>query len=449
MTWMHGLTLLICLLPALSPAGLDEQDGKKEEMPAFELVDVVALDKVKLLGGVKRNYQIKMPEEDWESLPRLIRVDLTVLPSTGNAGGSWHSHAIYAHRNFTIEFDGRLLTCIGAVSAALYAGGETKFRTLEQTTTITQIHNHFTNPVNGRFPKASKVSPVFLLTDSAKAFRIYYKNQPIALVGNERDLKPFKGEMPVEETAIERQLRMARKSIETLRKQFDSGARRLGDDWANPYMELAKTYHKQLKIREEMWVKANRSDMITLYRDELERVRQLPKLAEARNLMARAKVPESTPTRVETAPPPAEKAQTHPAKEPKFAKDHLAEIAVLSNSKVSVAELKRGTGRLNGSSVKVSWVAKELVGRDFLCVGRKATPKYKIIVTKPGYLFVIKGSDEILSPTGLTWTETKKWVMGSYVSGIYRTPVNEGQKLELSGCELSLVADKIHVQVPD
>jgi len=154
---------------------------------------------------------------------------------------------------------------------------------------------------------------------------------------------------------------------------------------------------------------------------------------------------QASPQRVEVTPA----VSAAPAKTSAFAKDELAEIAVFSDSKVNVGELRKGSRRLNGNSSKFTWVAKELVGRDFLRVGWKASPKFRIVVTEPGYLYVIRASDEFRAATGLDWTETQKWIMGPYVWGIYRTPLQAGQKLDWSGRELSVVADKIHLHAPE
>jgi hypothetical protein len=443
--------LLLLVFPIIARAQLDERDGKTELMPEFKLVEIVKLDKAKLLGGVEKNYQIKMSDEDWENLPRLIRADFLYLPKSGNHGGAWASHAIYPHRNFSIEFDGRMVTCIGAVSVAMYAGGETKFRTLEQTTRINQIDNIFANPTQGRFSKPSKCSPVFLVSAEAKAFRIYYKGRPIATVGKEEDLpklqtppvtadappktetRPSPAPSPAAKTAPSPTPAAAAgdSELKKLQATFQIELKFLNTRWAQSTMRLASQYERALEQREQAALQSGDRELAGKYRSEIERIAGIEAIVSAKNVLA-----EKTNSPTASSPAPSKPKELG-----------LAEIEIARREEIRVARLAPGVPRLFGRvHARIEAVGEELSGAYLSQAAWQSTPTYDVTVTKPGYLYAIRFFEDTRKATKLEWEERPTAVTGPYIYDVYRTVVSEGQRIRISNLELGLIAGEIEVK---
>jgi len=125
----------------------------------------------------------------------------------------------------------------------------------------------------------------------------------------------------------------------------------------------------------------------------------------------------------------------------------LADIEVEATGPVSVQKLTKGVNRLSGDlKTPIYSVSKELTDASFIQVPSKSTPSYKVTVTKPGYLYVMKGTGKALDPTGLKWQTCSKALAGSLLSGRYRAHVRKQQQFNLSTEEVSLIAGKIDLK---
>jgi Leucine-rich repeat (LRR) protein len=127
----------------------------------------------------------------------------------------------------------------------------------------------------------------------------------------------------------------------------------------------------------------------------------------------------------------------------------LAEITIVAaHKKLKVVPMKKGVVRLTGGyKAKVSRFADELAGSHLTVVPWKSTMTYDIVVNKPGYLYAIKGSK--VTYEGLPWQPRADFISGSYLKGGKRVAVLAGQRIQLKGYELGLIAGKIVLASPN
>ncbi len=124
----------------------------------------------------------------------------------------------------------------------------------------------------------------------------------------------------------------------------------------------------------------------------------------------------------------------------------LAEVEIEGGNH-TIAVLQPGVDRLTGKTkAKIQNVGDELAGRPFTVVPWKSTPSYRVRVTRPGYIYALKGSDDDRRKSGLTWEHRRGAISGSFLDGAYRAEVSADQLIEIAGYELSLVAGRILVK---
>lgn len=125
----------------------------------------------------------------------------------------------------------------------------------------------------------------------------------------------------------------------------------------------------------------------------------------------------------------------------------LAEVSVTAPPSGAVARLEPGVKRLSGSvAAKVKEVGEELAGASFTVVPWKSSPEYVITVTRPGYLYFLKGSQQEREKLGPGLEHRPDAVSGAFLAGAYRIKVNKDQQFTIGGYELSIVAGKIELK---
>ena len=155
-----------------SNAFAEQAANKKELTPAFKCIRVHELDRTQL-DTTKRNYQLRISEEEWKTLPRLIRVDLEYVPKSGNKGGGWANHIIYPHEDFKIQANGKGMACIGAVRTDFVYQEPDKFKKPNEGKLI-QIYNKISTP-----GKPSWTSIVFLVPENWGEFDVLFKDNVV------------------------------------------------------------------------------------------------------------------------------------------------------------------------------------------------------------------------------------------------------------------------------
>ncbi len=133
---------------------------------------------------------------------------------------------------------------------------------------------------------------------------------------------------------------------------------------------------------------------------------------------------------------------------PSSQETQLCEFRCGTKAGHAVAALEPGNARLSGGyRPAIREVADNLNGAQFIRVPWKSRPAYRITVTKPGYLYALKMYRETRSESELEWEDVGVSVKGRYLNQpVYRTRVNEGQIIDISGYELSLIAARIDMQ---
>ena len=123
----------------------------------------------------------------------------------------------------------------------------------------------------------------------------------------------------------------------------------------------------------------------------------------------------------------------------------LCEIGLTTSHHVSVHFLEKGAARLSGgyrpTLIKVD---DSVAGAQFVRIPWRSTPAYNVEVTKSGYLYALHLYQKPLRQSKLKWQDMGKLVTGAYLQyPVFRTPVEKGQIIEISGYELIPVAGKI------
>ena len=123
----------------------------------------------------------------------------------------------------------------------------------------------------------------------------------------------------------------------------------------------------------------------------------------------------------------------------------LCSLRLTGSVRCSLEQLAPQVKRLSGGyQPRIVSVPEAIEGQVFTRVPWRSTPHYRVEVTRTGYLYALQMYEVTRDRSKQLWERIQEDAAGAYlVSGVYRTWVEKGQTLELSGYELSLVAYKI------
>lgn len=133
-----------------------------------------------------------------------------------------------------------------------------------------------------------------------------------------------------------------------------------------------------------------------------------------------------------------------PAETEKF---DLAEIELQPADDIRIVWLKEGQSRVVGRvKAPFHYVCDGLQGAQFSRVHGQSSPTCDIRVSKSGYLYVLKGEDDDLAKTGLTWEERPRDLKGAWLDDVHRTLVKAGDELQMSWFEAGFIAGEIKLK---
>jgi clan AA aspartic protease (TIGR02281 family) len=127
-------------------------------------------------------------------------------------------------------------------------------------------------------------------------------------------------------------------------------------------------------------------------------------------------------------------------------------LVVSSPNGLKVSALTAGAVRLydSQSTITVGSLSRELDGLQFTPVPRRSVVSYRILVQKPGTVYVfgqtITASAQIFGDDAANWERVDGLISGQAIKVCYQRHVSAGQKLSLQGFELSVAGDGIELR---